>query len=321
MAQVACAGILVADTFCGPLDGMPQPGELLALESMPSKAGGCAANVAIGLSKQGIQADVAGCLGNDPAAEVVLRALQTLGIGTGHIHRVAEPTSQTIVLLERGQDRRYLHVFGANKCLSAAHIPWDWLETVQVFYLGGLFVLPGLELGALRETLEFCRANKVVTVVDVVIPRTQQDFQGLGQILPLVDYFLPNQDEAWRITGQMAVEAQVCELLAVGVGTAIVTCGASGVVAQDRHHRWQVDAFPVEALDMSGSGDGFAAGVITGIIRGWDMPKLLAYASALGASTTRAIGTTDGVFTASEAELFLGQHKANIRVSSQTHEH
>jgi hypothetical protein len=35
---------------------------------------------------------------------------------------------------------------------------------------------------------------------------------------------------------------------------------------------------------------------------------LLRYGSALGASATRAVGTTDGVFTAVEAEAFIAEH-------------
>ena len=44
---VGCAGILVADTICGPLPEMPAEGSLVAVDDMPVKVGGCAANVAI----------------------------------------------------------------------------------------------------------------------------------------------------------------------------------------------------------------------------------------------------------------------------------
>ena len=58
-------------------------------------------------------------------------------------------------------------------------------------------------------------------------------------------------------------------------------------------------------VDPSGCGDAFAAGVVTGIVRRWDMPRMLCYAAALGASAIRAVGTTDGVFRADEAEAFI----------------
>ena len=54
MPDVGCAGMLVEDTFCGPVPALPPAGSLTALADLPTKAGGCAANVAIGLAKQAI---------------------------------------------------------------------------------------------------------------------------------------------------------------------------------------------------------------------------------------------------------------------------
>ena len=72
----------------------------------------------------------------------------------------------------------------------------------------------------------------------------------------------------------------------------------------------------MDSVDPSGSGDAFAAGVITGILHRWDMSDILRYAAALGASATTAIGTTDGVFTASTAQSYLD--KTRIRVTHFT---
>ena len=74
-------------------------------------------------------------------------------------------------------------------------------------------------------------------------------------------------------------------------------------------------AYRVDSIDPSGSGDAFAAGVVTGILRQWDMAKTLRYAAALGASATTAIGTTDGVFTAEQAQAFIEQHPLTVNGS------
>src|SRR5260370_23210646 len=112
MSKVLCAGIFVADTFCGQMDELPQEGQLLALDAMPTKAGGCAANVAIGLSKQGIAADVVGCLGRDPQANIILGLLEQAGISGQHLsYSDREPPSPTVALLVRVQDRRVLPRF------------------------------------------------------------------------------------------------------------------------------------------------------------------------------------------------------------------
>ena len=317
MPDVGCAGILVADTFCGPMASLPAEGQLLAIDSMPSKAGGCGANVAICLARQGIKVDVAGCLGNDSSAKTVLSCFEEHDIGCRHLVYTDEhPTSKTVILLVEGQDRRYIHVFGANKAFTVGQIDRDWLRQLKVFYLGGLFVMPAVRTDELRELLAFCRSLGIVTVVDVVLP---QDFAGhddLKALMPHIDFFLPNGDEARQITGKNEPLDQLRALLTEGGGCVIITQGAEGAIAARAGHFWRSGTYPAEAIDPSGSGDAFAAGIIAGILCGRNMPDTLRYAGALGASATRAIGTTDGVFTAEEAESFLADHPMEISTGS-----
>src|SRR5215472_13295603 len=122
-AQVGCAGLLVEDTFCGPIAALPAEGGLLVLEDMPVTAGGCAANVAIDLAKQGMAVDVVGCVGRDGGGEVIIRTLETQRVGCSLVRRVdGYPTSHTVILLIEGQDRRYLHAVGANQAFSVEQI-------------------------------------------------------------------------------------------------------------------------------------------------------------------------------------------------------
>ena len=119
MVQVGCAGILVADTFAGPLKALPGEGQLITLDSMLTTIGGCAANVACDLTKQAISVGVAGCVGDDPSAEIVRGELEARGVDCQQVKTMGEcPTSQTVVIVVEGQDRRFIHVFGANGMFS-----------------------------------------------------------------------------------------------------------------------------------------------------------------------------------------------------------
>jgi sugar/nucleoside kinase (ribokinase family) len=312
-AQVGCAGILIADTFCGPMKELPREGQLLAVDAMPTKAGGCAANVALDLVKQGVAVEVLGCVGRDVSAEALRRFLEQGDVGCRHlICADGLPTSRTVILLVEGQDRRYLHSFGANGALTVGHIRRDWVANLEVFYLGGLGAMPGLKTVELLELLTFCRSQGVTTVVDVVIPQQFAAFDELRSVLPHVDYFLPNDDEARRITGATDPLAQLRTLHAAGAHTVIITQGKTGAVASRGKEFWRCGAFPTRLLDPSGAGDAFASGIITGVLGNWDLPQALRYASALGASATRAVGTTDGVFTAEEAVSFLNSHPLEV---------
>ena len=313
MSEVGCAGILVADTFCGPMRELPCEGQLLAVDDLPSHAGGCAANVAIDLARQGLAVDVCGCLGRDAAAGMVRGALEEANVRCEHLtYTDREPTSKTVVLVVEGQDRRYIHAFGANKAFAVEHIPRSWLATLKVFYLGGLFVLPGIDIAKLAELLKFCRERKVVTVVDVVAPQALSGMAEIAPLLPHIDYFLPNDDEAERMTLQRDPLDQARAFLAAGARTVIITRGKEGVVAARAKQYWRCGTHAVNVVDPSGSGDAFAAGVIAGIAAGWAMPELLRFGSALGASATQAVGTTGGVFTMAQAQEFMAAHPLQV---------
>jgi sugar/nucleoside kinase (ribokinase family) len=243
----------------------------------------------------------------------MIAALESGGVGAGQVARSeALPSSQTVILLVKGEDRRFVHVFGANREFSVAHIDRDWVAGLDVFYLGGLFVMPGLEPDALADLLAFCRSRKVVTVVDVVVPQDQSSFQGFESALPHIDYFLPNEDEAQRLTGRDDPDDQIRAFRKLGAHTVIVTCGENGAVAFHDGKLLKSGIFAVEVVDPSGSGDAFTAGAISGIARGWEMPRVLSYGAALGSSATRAVGCTDSVFDRREAESFLESHSLNI---------
>jgi sugar/nucleoside kinase (ribokinase family) len=308
MARVGCAGLLVEDTFCGPLAALPPQGALSLLNEMPVRAGGCAANVAIDLAKQGVAVDVVGCVGKDNAANLLYKTFEKHGIGTKGIREVVAPTSKTVILLIQGQDRRYLHVTGANRDFSIDHISWDWLSTLDVFYLGGLFGLPAINIKKLAGLLEFCRSRKVVTVVDVIAPENQVGMAQLKPLLPLIEIFVPNEDEARAFTGVTNAHDQLRVFEEAGANTVIITRGGEGAVAVQEGRLWSSGTFHLDVVDPSGSGDAFTSGVIRSVLKGWGLPQMLRYASAVGASATRAAGTTDSVFTAAEAEAFLKDH-------------
>jgi sugar/nucleoside kinase (ribokinase family) len=313
-AAVGCVGILVADTICGPLEALPGPGELLAIDDMPMSAGGCAANVAIDLARQGLAVDVVGCLGADAAAEIVVAELQRANVGCARIVRSYEAsTSKTVILLVAGEDRRYIHNFGANAAFRVSDIDRAWVKSLAVLYVGGLYAMPGIDARELASLLAECRSAGVTTVVDVVVPRQARSMTSLDYLLPHIDYFLPNIDEAHAFTGLRDPFDQIAALQSKGAHTVIVTGGAAGSSAGDGTGRWQAGAYRLDTVDPSGSGDAFAAGVITGIVRGWPVPDMLRFGAALGASAARAIGTTAGVFRSDEAAAFVAAHPFEVK--------
>jgi sugar/nucleoside kinase (ribokinase family) len=68
----------------------------------------------------------------------------------------------------------------------------------------------------------------------------------------------------------------------------------------------------MESVDESGAGDAFAAGFITGLLENWSLDRTLRFASAVGASCTRALGCTEGVFHFDEAQSYVAKNPLDI---------
>jgi sugar/nucleoside kinase (ribokinase family) len=312
-ADVLCAGILVADHVCTPIDHLPAAGELVPADRILLTLGGCAANVAVGLAKMGVGAAVAGRVGGDVFGRVVGDLLREAGVDTSAVTVTpGVDTSQTLIVNVKGQDRRFIHTFGANAAFRAADIPADRAARAKVLYLGGYLVMDRVTQEELIPVFGAARRAGVQTVLDVVTPGPGDYLPRLEKLLPQVDVFMPNDHEAALITGETDPVRQADRFRARGAKTVIVTLGDRGAVLVGERDRLRSGAYAVEFVDGSGGGDAFAAGYIAGLLRGLDEEGRLRLASALGASCVRAIGTTAGVFTRPECDAFLARNTLTV---------
>lgn len=315
--NVLCAGIVVADHLCHPIDHLPAAGELVMTEKMVLSLGGCAANTAVDLAKMGERPAVVGRVGDDLFGRIVAEMLTQHGVDVRYLRKTPDQeTSQTLIVNVRGEDRRFIHSFGANAAFVAEDIPGDRLAAVRVLYVGGYLVMPKLDQAALAAVFARARKAGVTTVLDVVVPGPGDHLDALRQLLPEVDVFLPNTDEAAILTGEKDPVSQAKQFHDLGAGTVIITLGAAGSVLWSDDAQLRAGAFPVTFVDGSGGGDAFAAGYIYGLLHEMDVVDRLRYASALGASCVQSLGTTPGVFTRDECEKFLSEHVLEVTALS-----
>jgi sugar/nucleoside kinase (ribokinase family) len=314
--SVVCAGILVADLFVPPLEQLPTAGNLVVTEDFLVQPGGCAANTAISLAKLGVSVSIAGKVGRDLFGEAIERDLQDSGIRTDAIRRSSSHgTSKTVILPVIGEDRRYIHTIGANADFTVEDISVPIAMQAQVFVLGGYCVLPGLDPLQMAPFLNTMREHGVRTVLDVVVPAstTHPTLDDLRAILPFVDVFMPNIEEATILTGETNPEKQAEIFLNAGCNIAIVTRGEDGALLMSAHETLEAPAFSIEVVDVSGAGDAFVAGFIVGLLEQWTMLDSLRFASLIGASACTSLGCTRGVFTRAESEVYLRSHQLPIK--------
>jgi sugar/nucleoside kinase (ribokinase family) len=312
-ADVLCAGIVVADLVCTPINHLPAAGELVLADRILLTIGGCAANVAVDLSKMGVQAGVVGRVGGDIFGKVVADMLRAQQVDVSSLKSSHHAnTSQTMIVNVTGQDRRFIHTFGANGELVAADIPLAEATACRVLYLGGYLLMEKMLQDELIPVFAAARQAGAKTVLDVVTPGPADYLSRLERLLPHVDVFMPNDHEATLITGTSDPVEQAAIFRGLGAATAVITRGGEGAVLLSDRARLRSACFQVPFVDGSGGGDAFAAGYICGLLQGFDEEECLQWASALGASCVRAVGTTTSVFGRQECEQFLREQRLKI---------
>jgi sugar/nucleoside kinase (ribokinase family) len=312
-AEVLCAGIVVADHVCTPIDHLPAAGELVLADRLLLTIGGCAANVAVDLAKMDVSASVVGRVGGDVFGRIVADMLREARVDVSAL-QVSDgvDTSQTLIVNVVGQDRRFVHTFGANGEFRAADIPVERVKKCRVLYLGGYLVMPKITQDELIAVFAAARQAGARTVLDVVTPGPAEYLSRLDRLLPHVDVFMPNDHEAELMTGERDPLRQAERFRRLGAQTVIITQGGEGATLVNAKKRLRSGAFSMSFVDGSGGGDAFAAGYICGMLANEDEEGCLRLASALGASCVRAVGTTTGVFTRAECAAFLEGNRLKI---------
>jgi sugar/nucleoside kinase (ribokinase family) len=314
--DVICVGNLVADIFASPIDSMPRAGQLKLTDRFLLGVGGCAANTAACLKRLGKDVKVLGKVGKDLFGDFVLKDLERLGIEASGIKRSqTHSTSATFIINVEGEDRRYLHTTGANADFTLADVERSALEGARALYVGGYLAMPRFQMNDLVQLFRAARARSLRTILDVVVPAgSPVSLEQVGPVLTYTDAFLPNNDEAGRLTGQTDPATQAESLARFNPECAVViTQGKRGALARRDTEVIQADRFKVKSVDESGAGDAFAAGLISGLLEEWSLEKILRFASAIGASSTRALGCIDGVFHVDEARAFIAENPLEVR--------
>jgi sugar/nucleoside kinase (ribokinase family) len=310
--SVLCAGIIVADHVSSPISHLPAAGELVLADQLVLTIGGCAANVAVDLGKLGVKATVVGCVGDDVFGRIVADMLREHQVDVSGLRvRAGQTTSQTLIVNVQGQDRRFIHTFGANAVFDPSEIPFD--ADCKILYLGGYFIMNLVTAKTLAPVFAKAQRRGIKTVLDVVTPGPGEYMSRLEAVLPFVDVFVPNDHEGQLITGEMDPMTQAETFYRLGAKTVVITQGEKGSVLVSDGLRLHASAYAMPFVDGTGGGDAFAAGWMAGMLQNLSVEECLRMGSAVGASCVRAIGTTAGVFTQAECEAFLRDHPLEIR--------
>jgi sugar/nucleoside kinase (ribokinase family) len=291
-----CAGIVVADHVCEPIADLPAAGVLVETPALTLSIGGCAANCAVNMTRLGLTTAVAGTIGNDILGRFVCEVFDEAQVDRSILDiRDNLDTSATQVINVTGQDRRFIHAPAANAHFTTETISDGMLDRIRVLYLGGYCLTAEPTANRVAELFDRARRRGVITVLDVVIPTPGDYSDRLRDVLPVTDYFVPNDDEAKLLCGLDDPVEQARAFLYSGATNVVITCGDRGSVMLANDIGLWAQAHRVELVDGTGGGDAFTSGLILGLLDNATPGDCLKLGSAAGACCVQVTGATTGM--------------------------
>lgn len=132
------------------------------------------------------------------------------------------------------------------------------------------------------------------------------------ELLQLVDIATPNETELSMLTGlPTATTSDVVgaaeRLVSLGVSEVVATVGSKGAIHVDRSGSTSYPSLLVDAIDSTGAGDAFNAGLAVGLSRGMELGAAVELACHAGAYCVTKLGVLDGLATMAELEAFVAR--------------
>ena len=311
------------------IDLLPGEGETLRdIDGFDHRPGGAPANVAVGLSRLGAAPAFWTRLGRDPFGAFLRETLVDEGVPTTAVERVDGNTTLAVVS-PPGVDGRRFRFYGSGDVafgFEPDSVPENAVASASWVHLGGVALTHSDGRAAMRELAAAAAAHGCTVSFDV---NYREDLAPDGEREAVVDavrevvadsdvVFASDEDVAATGLSSRDGEELGRDLLALGPHTAVVTLGEAGaVVTSAAAAPWgertaRHAGFAVEAVDATGAGDAFTAGLVSRLAAGetdTDLGEAVAFAGATAAMSVREEGGMTALPTKADVESFLADRR------------
>jgi 2-dehydro-3-deoxygluconokinase len=300
-----------------------QPGSLHEINQFTRELAGAETNVAIGLARLGLQSGFASKVGNDAFGRFIIDRLKRESVNTEHVlvddhyptgfqlKSKVTTGDPEVEYFRKGSAASHLSVedfkeayFQSAKHLHMTGIPLALSEETRAFakHAQAFMKKNGLRVSFdpnLRPTLWKTRPEMVETINEVAFG---------------ADYVLPGISEGEILTGYKQPRDIASFYLEKGVKLVVIKLGAEGAFYKSAKEEGTVQGFKVEkVVDTVGAGDGFAVGVISGLIERLPIRDAVLRGNAIGALAVQAPGDNDGYPTKSQLDEFLTNQLQGVK--------
>ncbi len=231
-------------------------------------AGGSAANTIAGLVDFGGKGAYAAKTGQDELGEFYLKFMRDLGVKI-EVPQAPGQTGTCVVLITDDAQRTMLTHLGLSATLGPDDISEAEIKKAKYVYIEGYLFAGDSTKAAALKAIELAKKNGVkvaFTVSDPFLIGMHRDlFWDL--IKGPVDLLFCNLEEARSLTGKTDPVDCAHEIHQHAADVAL-TLGAEGSLLMHQSQAIPIEGVTTKAIDTTGAGDMYAAGILYGITNG-----------------------------------------------------
>lgn len=282
--RVVLLGDINLDAILQLMGDLPKPGGDGLASRLVTSIGGGICNTAITLRRFGVSAALIACIGQDIWAQAILPDLEAVGINLIGVQRDPQVTTGiAFIAITPDGERTMFSCRGANGLLRAETIPAELFDDAVLLQLSAYALLDAPQREALWRAVSLAEERSIPISLDLMSEPARHCAEEVRWLLPHLSLCVLGVEEANFAFGLSEPQAIVACLLERGVRMAGLKLGREGCLVADQKYSVRLPAFPVRAVDSTGAGDAFCAGLIYGWLRGWDAFLCAGLAGALGA--------------------------------------
>ena len=265
--------------------------------------GGSSANIAVGLARLGLGVGIVSSVGKDALADFLIEFLRNEGIDTRFV-RLVEGYNTSLCLTEVSPPNHFPQVFyrrdPADVQLQLGGPELAYIQKASLFVTNGTSLSASPAREATMSALKAARAAGLRTAFDVDYRASSWQSPAEAGIqarkaLPWVDVLVGNEDELSLLGGTSDARTQAQIGLDAGVSLVIRKRGSDGVEAYSREGCVFAPKCTIQVLSTIGAGDGFAAGFLYGLVRGFALEECLRFGNAAAAIVVSRISCSDAM--------------------------
>ncbi|HEX2419670.1 MAG TPA: PfkB family carbohydrate kinase [Micromonosporaceae bacterium] len=288
--RVLVVGDLVTDVVAVPSGPLVEGTDTATAISLTG--GGAGANTAAWLVHAGRAATLVAAVGTDPAGEQRVAELRSAGVECA-VARYPGVTGTVVVIASRAE-RTMLCDRGANAMLRPRDVAAALRQATDAvhLHLSGYPLFDRRSRPAARHALTAARRAGLTTSVDAASAAPLRQVGG-SVFLDWVrgtDLLFANRDEAAVLVGERT-DTDLVREFARYAGAGVVKLGGYGAIwASGTGQAVSAPAASIQAVDVTGAGDAFAAGALAAWLAGQPPAEVLAAGNRLGADAVSRVG-------------------------------